>query len=64
MKDREGDHDDVGDLELDIFAGARVRQRLEHLPQWSYEMAAQRMHPPAYNTKQEKVQVPDLMDDN
>ena len=63
MKDREGGHGDVGELDLDVFAAARIRQRLEHLPQWSYEMAAQRMHQPAYNTKQEKVQVPDIIDD-
>ena len=33
MKHREGGHGDVGELDLDVFAGARVRQRLENLPQ-------------------------------
>ena len=66
MEYREGGHGDgdVGELELDVFAAARVRQGLEHLPQWSYEVGAQKMHPPAYNTKQEKVQVSDIIEEN
>lgn len=64
MEYREGGHGDVGELELDVFAGARVRQGLQHWLQLSYEVAAQRIHPPAYNRKRSKVQVSDIIEQN
>ena len=42
----------------------RSRTRLEHLPNRSYEVAAQRMHPPAYNRNRLKVQVSDIIEEN
>ena len=61
MEYGKGGHGDVAELELDVFAGTRVWQGLEHGLQLSYEVAGQRMHPRAYNTMRPKVQVSDII---
>lgn len=59
MEHREGGHGDVGELELDVFAVAWIRQSFEHCAKLCDEMAGEGLHSWAYSRNLTKVQVSD-----